>query len=36
MEEHLNSYTYYQSDVGSAKHTQLDLLIPIKEKEKKN
>jgi hypothetical protein len=32
IEEHLNAYSYYRSDKGSACFKQVDLLIPVKEK----
>lgn len=32
LEEHLNPYTYFETDENMAKVTQLDLLMPIKEK----
>lgn len=34
MEEHLNIFSHYQNNSGASKPMQLDLLIPIKEKEK--
>ncbi|WMJ21942.1 effector binding domain-containing protein [Paludicola sp. MB14-C6] len=34
LEEHLNAFTYYQTKQVKAEFVQLDLLIPIKEKQK--
>ncbi len=35
MEEHLNIFSHYQNNAGASKPLQLDLLIPIREKEEK-
>jgi len=32
LEEHLNAYTFYQTDKENADFNQVDLLIPIKTK----